>query len=58
MMFAALGLSGFIPIIHGVTIYAYKGLDDRISDTWIIIHGVMYLFGAVLYVVRHPNRLP
>ncbi|KAL9561196.1 hypothetical protein ACKAV7_014551 [Fusarium commune] len=58
MMFAALGLSGFIPIIQGVTIYGYKGLDDRISVTCIIIHGAMYLFGAGLYVVRHPNRIP
>ncbi|KAH6869827.1 hypothetical protein B0T10DRAFT_568689 [Thelonectria olida] len=44
-----LGLSGFIPIIHGVAIYGYKGLEDRISVTWIIIHGAMYIFGAVLY---------
>ncbi|KAH7247415.1 mPR-like GPCR protein [Fusarium redolens] len=56
MMFAGLGLSGFIPIIHGVAIYGYKGLDDRISVTWIIIHGAMYLFGAVLYVARWPER--
>ncbi|KAF6524746.1 hypothetical protein HZS61_010541 [Fusarium oxysporum f. sp. conglutinans] len=56
MMFAALGLSGFIPIIHGVAIYGYKGLDDRISVTWIIIHGAMYLFGAVLYVAGWPER--
>jgi adiponectin receptor len=58
MMFAAAGLSGFIPIIHGVTIYGYKGLDDRVSVTCIVIHGAMYLFGAVLYVIGHPNRLP
>ncbi|KAH7231808.1 hemolysin-III related-domain-containing protein [Fusarium redolens] len=56
MMFAAAGLSGFIPIIHGVTIYGYKGLDDRVSVTCIVIHGAMYLFGAVLYVARWPER--
>lgn len=56
-MFAGLGLSGFIPIIHGVTIYGYKGLEDRISVTWIIIHGAMYLFGVGVYVVSYTNRL-
>lgn len=56
IMFTGLGLSGFIPIIHGITIYGYKGLDDRISVTWIIIHGAMYLFGVVLYVARWPER--
>ncbi|KAL7908515.1 mPR-like GPCR protein [Trichoderma velutinum] len=56
MMFASLGLSGFIPVIHGVTIYGYKGLEDRISVTWIIVHGAMYLFGVALYVARWPER--
>jgi adiponectin receptor len=58
MMFTSLGLSGFIPVIHGVTIYGYKGFEDRISVTWIIVHGAMYIFGAALYVVSHQNRLP
>ncbi|KAI5458687.1 hemolysin-III related-domain-containing protein, partial [Mariannaea sp. PMI_226] len=53
MIFMGLGLSGFIPIIHGVTIYGFKGLEDRMSVTWIIIHGAIYIFGAVLYAVRH-----
>ncbi|KAH6871674.1 mPR-like GPCR protein [Thelonectria olida] len=56
VIFIGLGLSGLIPIIHGVAIYGYKGLEDRISVTWIIIHGAMYIFGAVLYAARWPER--
>ncbi|PNP49910.1 hypothetical protein THARTR1_09440 [Trichoderma harzianum] len=56
MMFTSLGLSGFIPVIHGVIIYGYKGFEDRISVTWIIVHGAMYIFGAALYVARWPER--
>ncbi|KAK7214113.1 hypothetical protein V2G26_021291 [Clonostachys chloroleuca] len=56
IIFIGLGLSGFIPIVHGVTIYGYRSLEDRISVTWIIIHGAMYILGAVLYAARWPER--
>ncbi|KAJ3453757.1 hypothetical protein MRS44_013902 [Fusarium solani] len=56
MMFIGLGLSGFIPVIHGITIYGYKGLENRMSVTRIIIHGAMYIFGAALYAARWPER--
>lgn len=56
-MFTGLGLSGFIPVIHGVTIYGYKGFEDRIGVTW-IGHGAMYIFGAALYVVGPSICLP
>ncbi|POR37724.1 ADIPOR-like receptor IZH2 [Tolypocladium paradoxum] len=55
-MFIGLGLSGVIPVIHGVTIYGYQGLQDRMSISWVIAHGAMYIFGAVLYAVRWPER--
>ncbi|KAI9148063.1 ADIPOR-like receptor IZH2 [Paramyrothecium foliicola] len=56
MMFIGLGLSGVIPMIHGLTIYGYQGLEDRMSLSWVILHGAMYIFGAVLYAVRWPER--
>ncbi|KAI5455863.1 putative hemolysin-III channel protein Izh2 [Mariannaea sp. PMI_226] len=56
MIFMGLGLSGLIPITHGVTIYGFKGLEDRMSVTWITIHGAIYIFGAVLYAARWPER--
>lgn len=50
-MFIGLGLSGVIPVIHCVSIYGYSVVMDRMAVNWIILHGVMYIFGAVLYAV-------
>ena len=52
MMFIGLGVSGVIPIIHGVSIYGYQGLEDRMSVSLVALHGAMYIFGAILYAVR------
>lgn len=51
MMFIGLGLSGVIPVVHGMTIYGYGGLEDRMSVSWVISQGALYIFGAVLYAV-------
>ncbi|KAF4460459.1 mPR-like GPCR [Fusarium albosuccineum] len=56
MMFIGLGASGVIPVIHGVFIYGFQGLEDRLSLSWLVLHGIMYIFGAVLYAVRWPER--
>lgn len=50
-MFASLGLSGVVPILHGIRIYGYQGLEDRTSVSWVILQGALYIFGAVLYAV-------
>lgn len=50
-MFIGLGLSGVVPVIHGVFIYGYSGLEDRMSISWVIAQGAVYIFGAVLYAV-------
>ncbi|KND89447.1 ADIPOR-like receptor IZH2 [Tolypocladium ophioglossoides CBS 100239] len=55
-MFIGLGLSGVIPVIHGVTIYGCQALEDRMGVSWVIAQGAMYIFGAVLYAVRWPER--
>ncbi|KAK4086463.1 hypothetical protein Purlil1_9309 [Purpureocillium lilacinum] len=55
-MFIGLGLSGVIPVVHGLSIYGFRELEDRMSISWVIGHGAMYIFGAVLYAVRWPER--
>ena len=50
-MFIGLGVSGVVPVLHGITIYGYQGLEDRMSISWVISHGALYIFGAVLYAV-------
>ena len=51
-MFIGLGLSGCIPVIHGITIYGYSGLELRMSVTLVILQGAMYILGAMVYAVR------
>lgn len=58
MMFVALGLSGVVPIIHGALIYGFDGLEERMSLSWVVLHGAMYIFGAVLYAVRPFSLIP
>ena len=50
-MFIGLGVSGVGPVLHGISMYGYAGLEDRMSISWVIAHGAMYIFGAVLYAV-------
>ncbi|SPJ73175.1 related to PHO36 - regulatory role in lipid and phosphate metabolism [Fusarium torulosum] len=55
-MFIGLGVSGVVPVIHGACIYGLQGLEERMSLSWVVLHGAMYIFGAVLYAVRWPER--
>ena len=55
MMFICLGMFGCIPVLHGVMIFGYKELDDRMSCTWVTLQGTLYIFGALFYAVCHPN---
>ncbi|KAK0621755.1 hemolysin-III related-domain-containing protein [Bombardia bombarda] len=56
LMFVGLGLSGVGPILHGLTIYGYRQLDQRMGLSWVILQGAMYIFGAFLYGARWPER--
>lgn len=50
-MFIGLGLSGVIPVIHGLGIYSWSGLEDRMSLSYVILNGVFNILGAVIYAV-------
>lgn len=50
-MFVGLGVSGVVPVIHGSMIYGLQGLEERMSLSWVVLHGVMYILGAFLYAV-------
>ncbi|KXX76775.1 ADIPOR-like receptor IZH2 [Madurella mycetomatis] len=56
LMFVGLGLSGVVPIIHALTFYEYRELDERMGLSWVVFQGVLYIFGAFLYAVRWPER--
>ncbi|CAH0054348.1 unnamed protein product [Clonostachys solani] len=55
-MFVGLGVSGVIPVVHGTIIDGYQALEDRMSISLVIFHGALYIFGAVLYASRWPER--
>lgn len=53
MMFVGLGVSGVIPVIHGLTIYGYQELNGRTGLNWVLLQGVLYILGAFIYAVSH-----
>jgi len=57
IMFICFGLFGCIPVLHGVVMYGYKGLGDRMSVTWVILQGALYILGAVFYATRYPESV-
>ena len=53
-MFVCLGLSGVIPVCHGLLKFGYQALEDRMGLSWVVLQGAMYIFGAFLYAVCFP----
>jgi len=50
-MFVGLGTSGIVPVMHGIQIYGWQGMEDRMGLTWVLLQGFLYIFGAFIYVV-------
>lgn len=57
LMFVGLGLSGIIPILHGLSMYGFRALNERMGLVWVMLEGAMYIFGAFLYAARFPERV-
>ncbi|KAI0012139.1 hemolysin-III channel protein Izh2 [Xylariaceae sp. FL0662B] len=55
-MFVGLGVSGVVPVCHGLSVYGYRSLDERMGLNWVLLEGFLYIFGAFLYAVRWPER--
>lgn len=51
LMFVGLGLSGVIPVLHGLSFCGYRQLDERMGLSWVLLQGGLYIFGAFLYAV-------
>jgi predicted membrane channel-forming protein YqfA (hemolysin III family) len=51
LMFVGLGLSGVVPILHGLSKHGFHALNERIGLVWVMLEGAMYIFGAFLYAV-------
>ncbi|KAK2057091.1 hemolysin III family channel protein [Colletotrichum caudatum] len=55
-MFVALGASGVVPVLHGAAVYGRAEMEARMSLSWVVLHGAMYILGAFLYALRWPER--
>ncbi|KAM7539673.1 hypothetical protein Aperf_G00000033080 [Anoplocephala perfoliata] len=54
--FIALGLSGIIPATHYAAVVGWKSAIEDGSLGWLILMGVLYISGALLYALRIPER--
>ncbi|KAJ4389712.1 hypothetical protein N0V93_007184 [Gnomoniopsis smithogilvyi] len=57
LMFVCLGVSGVVPVVHGITVYGYQELNERMGLSWVIFQGFLYILGAFIYAIRWPERL-
>ncbi|KAI4089514.1 MAG: hypothetical protein LQ344_005340 [Seirophora lacunosa] len=55
-MFVAMGLSAVVPVLHGLKLYGLRQMNDRISLSWLVSQGFLYVLGAGLYAARVPER--
>ena len=55
-VFLALGCSGIIPIIHMMAIYGIQRGSQQGAVGWLIVMGLCYIIGAILYALRVPER--
>lgn len=47
-MFVGLGVSGIVPVCHGLSIYGYEILEQRMGLNWVLFQGFLYILGAFL----------
>jgi adiponectin receptor len=55
-IYASLGLLAIVFIIHGLIIHGWEIQNHRMSLTYMLITAMLNLLGAVVYVVRIPER--
>ncbi|SCU87536.1 LAME_0D10462g1_1 [Lachancea meyersii CBS 8951] len=56
-LFVAFGLSALLPVMAGIMYYGLEETWSRIQLKWLILEGIFYIAGAVLYGVRFPERV-
>lgn len=56
-VFIALGLSSAVPVIHALFIYSLHTIQVEMGFQYMVLSGVLYIIGALLYANRIPERL-
>lgn len=54
--FAVLGLSAFIPVLHGIALNGWKIQNERMSVSYFIGLGLLNGTGTAIYALRMPER--
>ncbi|RIB08273.1 adiponectin receptor protein 1 [Gigaspora rosea] len=55
-LFLSLGLSAVIPLTHAVILYGIELCFFVISLKWLLLTGILYIIGALIYGARIPER--
>uniref|UniRef100_A0A0N5AAN0 Adiponectin receptor protein n=1 Tax=Syphacia muris TaxID=451379 RepID=A0A0N5AAN0_9BILA len=55
-VFLAMGLSSIVPVLHLWIIDGLRILLEQASFHWLVLMGVLYITGALLYATRTPER--
>lgn len=56
-MFVCLGLSAIIPVTHGLQMYGFQEMRDRIGLVPLLTQGALYILGAALYAVSYNGHV-
>ncbi|KAH8695326.1 putative hemolysin-III channel protein Izh2 [Talaromyces proteolyticus] len=56
-MFVSMGLSGLVPVLHGLWLYDIEQMTYQIGLDWLLLQGFLYILGATIYAARVPERL-
>lgn len=56
-MYAGLGLSGLVFVIHGILLHGWTMQNQRMSVDWMALMAIFNLTGAVIYAARVCHQL-
>ena len=56
VMFALLGLSAFVPVIHGILLNGWEVQNQRMAITYFLGLGLLNATGTVIYAARVPEK--
>lgn len=55
-MFVGMGVSAVFPVLDGVRMFGLGAMEMQIGLSWLVLQGVLYIFGAGLYAARIPEK--
>lgn len=55
-MFASLGLSAFVPVVHGIILNGWEAQNQRMAITYFLGLGLLNATGTIIYAARIPEK--